>query len=179
MIMDILVDMKLYALLLAIFATSLLSGCETCPTDRPLILITPDEERVADESIATLIEAKDVYQRGAHLVRVAKDSPTPPGLIRQPGAARIELLPPPALREKLSSLAVYLMGEPAGRHNHDLQIFRIAFHGFAKRLSQLEATPCRRTGNLQNAHLQGDDRARPCWLVGPQHAEWRKASVVQ
>jgi hypothetical protein len=76
--------------------------------DRPQILITPDEQRVADESIATLQDAMDVYQRGAHLVRVAKDSPTPPGLVRQPGAARIELLPPPALREKLSSLAVYL-----------------------------------------------------------------------
>ena len=40
--MDILMDMKIYALLLAVFATSLFSGCETCPTAQPLILTSED-----------------------------------------------------------------------------------------------------------------------------------------
>jgi hypothetical protein len=40
--MDILLNMKLYALLFAIFATTLLSGCQIAPEAQPLILTSED-----------------------------------------------------------------------------------------------------------------------------------------
>ncbi len=40
--MDNLLNMKIYALFLAIFATSLLSGCQTSPEAQPLILTSED-----------------------------------------------------------------------------------------------------------------------------------------
>jgi hypothetical protein len=73
--------------------------------DRPDISITVEEHEVAAEAVAALALDPDVYQRSGALVRVVRDtSPAAKG-IRRPFAPRIDLLPPPILRERLAAAA--------------------------------------------------------------------------
>src|SRR5262249_60252270 len=73
--------------------------------ERPAIEVTTDEPLVNDGAVAALNRDAAVYQRGALLVRIARDaSPAGKG-VRRPLAPRIEPLPPALLRERLAANA--------------------------------------------------------------------------
>jgi hypothetical protein len=76
--------------------------------DRPTIIITV-EEHVVNAAAAAALKADDtIYQRGGMLVRVVRDaSPATQG-IRRPFTPRIEVLPPPLLRERLAANAQWV-----------------------------------------------------------------------
>jgi hypothetical protein len=72
---------------------------------RPTITITTEEHEVNAEAAQALSADPSVYQRAGLLVRVVRDaSPAAKG-IRRPFAPRIETLPPPLLRERLTANA--------------------------------------------------------------------------
>jgi hypothetical protein len=75
---------------------------------RPIILVTTEEHEVNAQAVAALANDAAIYQRGGMLVRVVRDmSPAAKG-IRRPFAPRIELLPPPLIRERLAANAQWL-----------------------------------------------------------------------
>jgi hypothetical protein len=73
--------------------------------DRPTILITVEESEVNTQAAAALAGDPGTYQRGGLLVRVVRDASPAARGIRRPYAPRIEPLPPPLLRERLSARA--------------------------------------------------------------------------
>ena len=76
-------------------------------SDKPLIVVTPDEESVANEAIRALSARTDVYQRGGILVHVVRDQEPPSGIVRPKGSPRIVGLSRPTLRERMASSAVW------------------------------------------------------------------------
>jgi hypothetical protein len=77
-------------------------------SDKPLLLVTTDEEIVADEAIRALSTRLDVYQRGGILVHVVRDQDPPRGIIRPHGAPRIRGLSRATLRERMASSAAWV-----------------------------------------------------------------------
>jgi hypothetical protein len=78
------------------------------PTVRPILTISTEEHVVNAAAVAALANDDSIYQRGGMLVRVVRDvSPAAKG-IRRPFAPRIELLPPPLLRERLAANAQWV-----------------------------------------------------------------------
>jgi hypothetical protein len=75
---------------------------------RPKITITTGEDLVNAEAAAALEGDPALYQRGGLLVRVVRDDATVGRGIRRPVAPRIDLLPPPLLREKLAERAKWV-----------------------------------------------------------------------
>ena len=72
---------------------------------RPEIIITTEEHEVNAQAAQALARDPTMYQRGGSLVRVLRDtSPAGKG-IRRPLAPRIDALPQPMLRERLSEVA--------------------------------------------------------------------------
>lgn len=77
-------------------------------SSRPVITVTTEEHEVNAEAVTALGNDDSIYQRGGMLVRVVRDvSPAAKG-IRRPFAPRIELLPPPLLRERLAANAQWV-----------------------------------------------------------------------
>ncbi len=77
-------------------------------SEKTSIIVTTDEEDVANQAIRSLSARDDVYQRGGVLVHVVRDQEPPRGIIRPLGAPRIAGLPCPTLRERMASSAVWL-----------------------------------------------------------------------
>jgi hypothetical protein len=78
------------------------------PTARPEITITTEEHEVNAQAVQALVRNLAIYQRGGLLVRVVRDtSPAAKG-IRRPLAPRIDMLPPPLLRERLAEAARWI-----------------------------------------------------------------------
>jgi hypothetical protein len=75
---------------------------------RPSITITTEEHEVNAEAVAALGRDGSVYQRGGSLVRIVRDASPAAAGIRRPLAPRIEALPPPLLRERLTANAKWL-----------------------------------------------------------------------
>jgi hypothetical protein len=85
------------------------SGAAEAPDDRPVIVITTEEHLVNDEAVAALPRDASIFQRGGLLVRVVRDtSPAAKG-VRRPFAPRIEPLPMPLLRERLTANARWIV----------------------------------------------------------------------
>jgi hypothetical protein len=82
--------------------------------DRPTILITTEERDVNDQAADALARDKQIFQRGGLLVRVVRDNHHASNGIRRPFAPRIEQLPQPILRERLSDCAVWQKEKPIG-----------------------------------------------------------------
>jgi hypothetical protein len=77
-------------------------------TSRPKIVVTTEEHEVNAAAVEALVQDESMYQRGGMLVRMVRDaSPAAKG-IRRPFAPRIELLPPPLLRERLAANARWI-----------------------------------------------------------------------
>jgi hypothetical protein len=75
---------------------------------RPTITITTEEHEVNAQAVAALAQDSTIFQRGNALVRVVRDaSPAAKG-IRRPFAPRIDLLPPPLLRERFAANAQWV-----------------------------------------------------------------------
>jgi hypothetical protein len=71
-------------------------------------VISTEEHEVNAQAVAALARDPGIYQRGGMLVRVVRDaSPATKG-IRRPFAPRIEMLPPPLLRERLAANAMWI-----------------------------------------------------------------------
>jgi hypothetical protein len=79
---------------------------ETVSTDeKPTITIRTEEYVTNDEAMKALASDTSIYQRGGLLVRIVRDaSPAAKG-IRRPISPRIEELPAPLLRERLTAVA--------------------------------------------------------------------------
>jgi hypothetical protein len=76
--------------------------------NRPVITISTEEHEVNAEAVQALANEDSLYQRGGMLVRIVRDvSPAAKG-IRRPFGPRIELLPPPLLRERLAANALWV-----------------------------------------------------------------------
>jgi hypothetical protein len=74
---------------------------------RPKITIGTDEHRVNAAAVEALAADESIYQRGGVLVRIVRDaSPATKG-IRRPMSPRIEALPAPVLRERLTAVAAW------------------------------------------------------------------------
>jgi hypothetical protein len=73
--------------------------------DRPKIIITVEEHLVNAEAVAALKGDDAIYQRGGMLVRVVRDVSAAAQGIRRPFTPRIEVVPPPLLRERLAANA--------------------------------------------------------------------------
>src|SRR5262249_25691563 len=71
-------------------------AAEWIPDPRPIIIIGPDEDRVADEGIAALVHDRTVFQRNFRLVRVLDDDE---------GTPHVDQLPKASLRERLAAHA--------------------------------------------------------------------------
>lgn len=84
-------------------------------SEKPEIVITPNESRVISDSIAAVAKCKDVFQRGGCLMRVCTPAPAPTGIARESEPPRIELLPLPALRERLASSANFVRETKDGK----------------------------------------------------------------
>ncbi len=78
-----------------------------------------------------------------------------------------------------AALALHLVGQAPGGHQHDLQVLWIALDGVAQRLAELVAALGGRHRELQHAHLQRHDRDRPVRLVRHHHRQGREAAVVE
>jgi hypothetical protein len=77
--------------------------------DRPVIVVTTEEHLVNDQAVGAIGSDQSIFQRGALLVRVVTDdSPAGRG-IRRPFAPRIDALPPPLLRERLTANARWIV----------------------------------------------------------------------
>jgi hypothetical protein len=74
-------------------------------SDRPTIAITVEESQVNAQAAEALTRDPSTFQRGGLLVRVVRDASPAARGIRRPYAPRIEPLPPPLLRERLSACA--------------------------------------------------------------------------
>ncbi|HEV3436964.1 MAG TPA: DUF3854 domain-containing protein, partial [Gemmata sp.] len=73
--------------------------------DHPMIVIGTDEFRVNLEAIASLADARNLYQRGGFLVHVIKSNPDPEPMAvvrRPPGSPVVRNLSLPLLRERLT-----------------------------------------------------------------------------
>lgn len=75
---------------------------EPTAASRVEILITTEEHDVIDEAVAALENAPDVFQRGNLLVGVLRDKRESRTVLRPPGSPRIEIIPPPRLRDLLT-----------------------------------------------------------------------------
>jgi hypothetical protein len=73
--------------------------------DRPVITITTDEHLVNDEAVGALVRDPALYQRAGLLVRIVRDTNPAGKGVRRPVAPRIEPLPAPLLRERLTANA--------------------------------------------------------------------------
>jgi hypothetical protein len=83
-------------------------------SSRPTIIITTDEHVVNDEAVEALANDSMIYQRGGTLVRIVEDtSPAAKG-VRRPFSPRIDLLPLPLLRERLSANAMWVQNRQRG-----------------------------------------------------------------
>jgi hypothetical protein len=80
-------------------------GAESPLDSRPEITISTDEHLVNDAAVVALGSDTYLYQRGGILVRIVRDaSPAAKG-IRRPLSPRIDMLPQPLLRERLTYVA--------------------------------------------------------------------------
>ena len=64
------------------------------------MIVTTDEEAVADQAIIALSARSDVFQRGGILAHVVRDQAPPRGIIRPKGTPKITALPRATLRER-------------------------------------------------------------------------------
>lgn len=81
--------------------------------EKPLILIDTDEHRVVDETLAALARDRDIYQRGAMLVRVVRvatceDDAQRDKVERPSGSPTIQALPAANLRERMTRVATFV-----------------------------------------------------------------------
>ena len=83
-------------------------GRGTGGNDKPSIVVTTDEETVANKAIKALAKRNDVFQRGGILVHVVRDQEPPRGIVRPKGAPRIMGLSRATLRERMASSAVWV-----------------------------------------------------------------------
>ena len=75
-------------------------------SERPTIIVGTDAEKAVEEATLALGARTDLFQRGGQLVRVIEDSGGKlRGLVRQPGAPRIQPIPLSQLRTALSTVA--------------------------------------------------------------------------
>ena len=82
---------------------------------RPEIIISTDEHHVNTKAVESLGSDDTIFQRGGILVRIVRDtSPAAKG-IRRPMSPRIEILPAPILRERMTAVASWI----AIRHTKD------------------------------------------------------------
>lgn len=88
---------------------------ERASRDKPVILVGPDEDRVADEAGVALCQHANVYQRGGVLVCVLHDLSSGAGVIRPRARSRIAVLPIASLRICLSACAVWIRRDAKGR----------------------------------------------------------------
>jgi hypothetical protein len=78
---------------------------------RPVIVVTTEEHLVNDQAVQAIGNDQSIFQRGGLLVRVVTDdSPAGRG-IRRPFAPRIDALPPPLLRERLTANARWIVAQ--------------------------------------------------------------------
>lgn len=92
------------------------------PNDgRAEIVVSTDEESMADEAIAALArlprDENGVYQRGGILARIVKSAPKGKGIKRPDGAPTITPLPTPSLREKIATAAQFFKLDGEGNLN--------------------------------------------------------------
>ncbi len=79
---------------------------------KPQILLTTDEQAVADQAVEALAGIEGVYQRAGRLVHVVRDTAPPRGCKRPQDAPRVAGLALPTLRERLAGAVEWL--RPAG-----------------------------------------------------------------
>jgi hypothetical protein len=81
---------------------------------RPKIFLCPDEHRVVEQTVKALGDGDPhIYQRGNELVRVIR-SARPPGRLTLPESPRIDPIPLPNLRLRMTSAARYMILEQKG-----------------------------------------------------------------
>jgi hypothetical protein len=111
-------------------------------SDRPVIVIGPDELRVNDEAVAALASDTDVYSRAGMLVTVirAPRAKLNGGVARAPGAPSIRALALPTLQEKLASAArfVKVTTEESEAHPPQFVVKAVAARGQWKGIRPLE-----------------------------------------
>src|SRR5262249_21277938 len=73
--------------------------------DRPSITISTEEHLVNAEAVRALASDATIYQRGGLLVRIVRDASPATNGLRRPLSPRIEELPAPLLRERLTAVA--------------------------------------------------------------------------
>jgi hypothetical protein len=76
---------------------------------RPTILISTQEHEVNKKAAGCLAREQSLYQRGGMLARVVRDTSPAAGGIRRPFAPRVEPLPAPLLRERLTACARWVV----------------------------------------------------------------------
>jgi hypothetical protein len=86
---------------------------ETTPDDRPEVVVLFDEYLTNDQACRALTADPTTYQRGGLLVRVTRDETAEKG-IRRPALPRIEPLPNPALRDRLTAVAQFVIPKTIG-----------------------------------------------------------------
>jgi hypothetical protein len=80
---------------------------------RPEVVVTTDEFLTNDAACRALTADPGLYQRGGLLVRVTHDDPAEKG-IRRPALPRIEPVPNPALRDRLTAVAEFVIPRATG-----------------------------------------------------------------
>jgi hypothetical protein len=76
---------------------------------RPTIVISTQEHEVNEKAAGCLARDPSLYQRGGMLARVVRDTSPAAGGIRRPLAPRVEPLPAPLLRERLTACAIWIV----------------------------------------------------------------------
>lgn len=131
--------------------------------DLPQIEIGTDEHRVADEVIEALRKDKSIFTRGGMLVRIVAGSAH--------ASPRIEVLPPPTLREDITRHVVLFKpdrnGEPQPKHPPKWTVSAIAargsWPGFRELQGLAEAPVLRPDGSI--ASEPGYDAATGLYLL--------------
>lgn len=77
----------------------------------PEIYITADMKSVVDQAEMALARSGELYRRGDTIVREVVDAEPPPEMIRETGTPTIKIVPPAAIRERLSIGARWVTGD--------------------------------------------------------------------
>jgi len=112
-------------------------------SDKPFIIVTTDEEAVANEAIKALSARTDVFQRGGILAHVVREQKPPHGIVRPKGAPRIIGLSRATLRERMASSAIWARpgenDEPKPCHVPEWTVKAVDSRGTWLDIRQLEA----------------------------------------
>jgi hypothetical protein len=97
--------------------------------DRPEIEVTPDEHRVNDQAVAALVSDSSLFQRAGILVHILHDhsSKTLRGITRPANMPRVAPLREVTLRERLSSVARFVVVKHRSKSVDVVQVHPPAF----------------------------------------------------